>query len=69
VSFIPSRPVGVIVAEAVVLENLPLVALTGWGQNTDRRRSAQAGFDRHLVELVKPTALDELLAGLTPKDQ
>ena len=34
-----------------------LVALTGWGQEADRRRSAEAGFDRHLV---KPVDLDEL---------
>ncbi len=32
-----------------------LVALTGWGQDEDRRRSADAGFDHHLV---KPADLD-----------
>jgi signal transduction histidine kinase/CheY-like chemotaxis protein len=35
-----------------------LIALTGYGAPEDRRRSAQAGFDEHLV---KPVALDELL--------
>ena len=35
-----------------------LVALTGYGGGDDRRRSAQAGFDGHLV---KPVALDKLL--------
>jgi CheY-like chemotaxis protein len=34
-----------------------LVALTGWGQEEDRRRSQAAGFDRHLV---KPVDFDEL---------
>src|SRR5690606_18196159 len=34
-----------------------LVALTGWGQDEDRRRSRQAGFDHHLV---KPADLDEI---------
>jgi len=34
-----------------------LVALTGWGQQEDRRKSAEAGFDRHLV---KPVELGEL---------
>jgi CheY-like chemotaxis protein len=34
-----------------------LVALTGWGQEEDRRRSEQAGFDRHLV---KPADLDTI---------
>ncbi|MEO5771702.1 MAG: PAS domain S-box protein [Burkholderiaceae bacterium] len=35
-----------------------MVALTGWGQEEDRRRSTEAGFDAHLV---KPVALDALL--------
>ena len=34
-----------------------LIALTGWGQETDRRRSREAGFDHHLT---KPVELDEL---------
>lgn len=34
-----------------------IVALTGWGQGEDRRRSREAGFDHHLV---KPVALDDL---------
>ena len=36
-----------------------LVALTGWGSDTDRQRSRAAGFDRHLV---KPVELADLLA-------
>jgi CheY-like chemotaxis protein len=36
---------------------LSLVATTGWGQDDDRRRTAEAGFDRHLV---KPIALESL---------
>jgi CheY-like chemotaxis protein len=39
-----------------------LVALTGWGQEDDRRRTAEAGFDRHLVKPVDPAALAGLLA-------
>ena len=39
-----------------------LVALTGWGQEEDRRRSAEAGFDRHLVKPVEPADLEGLLA-------
>ena len=34
-----------------------IVALTGWGQEDDRRRSAEAGFDAHLV---KPVDVEEL---------
>ncbi|WP_428311520.1 hybrid sensor histidine kinase/response regulator [Hydrocarboniphaga sp.] len=37
--------------------DLRLIALTGWGQQEDRRRSAEAGFDRHLV---KPAGLEAL---------
>jgi PAS domain S-box-containing protein len=41
-----------------------LVALTGWGQETDRRRSAEAGFDGHLVKPVEHRALIEILRQL-----
>ncbi len=40
-----------------------LVALTGWGQEGDRQRSADAGFDHHLVKPVESAALMKLLAG------
>jgi PAS domain S-box-containing protein len=43
-----------------------LVALTGWGQEEDKRRATEAGFDRHLTKPVDPAALDGLLAA-TPK--
>jgi PAS domain S-box-containing protein len=38
-----------------------IVALTGWGQEEDKRRSQEAGFDDHLVKPVEPAALEELL--------
>ena len=41
-----------------------LIAVTGWGQDEDRRRSREAGFDHHLVKPVDPNVLMELLAGL-----
>jgi CheY-like chemotaxis protein len=54
-----------------------LVALTEWGQPQDRRRSAEAGFDHHLVKPVDPLHLRVVLnsvasgsqatAGSTPK--
>jgi CheY-like chemotaxis protein len=40
-----------------------LIALTGWGQEEDLRRTEEAGFDSHLVKPVDPAALSELLAG------
>jgi PAS domain S-box-containing protein len=41
-----------------------LVALTGYGQEQDRRRSAEAGFDLHLVKPIDLGTLTELLAEL-----
>jgi signal transduction histidine kinase/methanogenic corrinoid protein MtbC1/CheY-like chemotaxis protein len=44
-----------------------LVALTGWGQEEDRRRSAEAGFDHHLVKPVDLPELQRVLATATEK--
>jgi PAS domain S-box-containing protein len=41
---------------------MTIVALTGWGQEDDRRRSREAGFDSHMVKPVDPPALMALLA-------
>ena len=38
--------------------------MTGWGQEDDRRRSHEAGFDHHIVKPVDPQDLMKLLAGL-----
>ena len=38
-----------------------LIALTGWGQEDDKRRAMRAGFDHHLTKPVDPNALDQLL--------
>ena len=43
-------------------ENIVIVALTGWGQEEDRRKSRSAGFDRHLVKPVDFQSLLKLLA-------
>jgi CheY-like chemotaxis protein len=40
-----------------------LVAVTGWGQEDDRRRSREAEFDHHMVKPVDPDELMKLLAG------
>ena len=40
---------------------MTLIAMTGWGQEADRKRSHDAGFDRHLVKPVDPAALATLL--------
>jgi len=38
-----------------------LIALTGWGQAEDRARSAEAGFDHHLVKPVDLATLAALV--------
>ncbi|MGH9369898.1 MAG: hybrid sensor histidine kinase/response regulator, partial [Vicinamibacterales bacterium] len=42
-----------------------LVALTGWGQDEDRHRSKEAGFDAHVVKPVDDVVLGTLLAKLS----
>jgi CheY-like chemotaxis protein/two-component sensor histidine kinase len=43
-------------------EDILLVALTGWGQEDDRRRSLEAGFDYHMTKPIEFDALKKLLA-------
>jgi CheY-like chemotaxis protein len=45
-----------------------LVALTGWGQEDDRRRAREAGFHHHLVKPAELAALQQLLTS-TAHDQ
>ena len=40
------------------------MAVTGWGQEEDRRRSEEAGFDAHMIKPVNFDALTQLLAEL-----
>jgi signal transduction histidine kinase/DNA-binding response OmpR family regulator len=48
------------------LENVMLVALTGYGQEEDRRKAQQCGFDHHLVKPADPAALTALFAARAP---
>jgi PAS domain S-box-containing protein len=48
-------------------KNIVIVALTGWGQDEDKRRSQEAGFNIHLVKPVEPAVLEQLLAELKSK--
>ena len=43
-------------------KDIVLVALTGWGQEEDRQKSIDAGFNHHLVKPVDYRVLMELLA-------
>jgi PAS domain S-box-containing protein len=44
--------------------DLVLVAVTGWGQEEDRQKSREAGFDRHLIKPVDDQVIMSLLASL-----
>jgi CheY-like chemotaxis protein len=45
-----------------------LCALTGWGQEDDKRRARTAGFDRHLVKPVDPEEISRILAEVCQSD-
>ena len=49
--------------DIAILDICRLIALTGYGQESDRSRSASSGFDAHLVKPVLPDELLRLLAG------
>jgi len=42
--------------------NMLLIALTGWGQEDDKRKALQAGFDHHLIKPIDPDTLEALMA-------
>jgi CheY-like chemotaxis protein len=44
-------------------ESTTFVALTGWGQEEDKRKSREAGFDQHLTKPVDYSALMKLFSG------
>jgi CheY-like chemotaxis protein len=50
------------VRERPELNGMKLVALTGYGQESDRQKSREAGFDQHLVRPVDFTAVESVLA-------
>jgi len=42
-------------------KNMLLIALTGWGQEEDKRKALEAGFDHHLIKPIDPDALEALM--------
>lgn len=44
-----------------------LVALTGWGQDADRRKAEEAGFDHHLTKPADPAVIQRLLLAAVPR--
>jgi CheY-like chemotaxis protein len=41
-----------------------LVALTGYGQQEDKQKAVNAGFDEHLTKPVDPATLEQVVAGV-----
>jgi PAS domain S-box-containing protein len=54
---------------AALGSRVTLVALTGWGQDEDKRRSRDAGFDHHLTKPPEPEMLDKLIASCVGRDR
>jgi PAS domain S-box-containing protein len=52
------------IREQSEFDDVTLIALTGWGQEDDRRRSRSAGFDHHLTKPADIDALETLLLSL-----
>jgi CheY-like chemotaxis protein len=48
-------------ADARLLD-MYLVAVTGWGEDEDRRRAAEAGFDTHITKPAEPDTVRRVLA-------
>ena len=48
--------------ERAEFNHVHLAAVTGWGQEEDRRKAREAGFDSHFTKPLSPAALEHLLA-------
>lgn len=55
------------VRQQPVLQNVLLVAMTGYGQESDRLRSKEAGFDHHLVKPVRFEKMQQIFATVAEK--
>jgi two-component system CheB/CheR fusion protein len=38
-----------------------LIAVTGWGQDADKQRAAESGFDHHFTKPIEPEVLSSLV--------
>ena len=55
------------IRQQAALKSIMLVALTGYGQESDRQRSQNAGFDHHLVKPADFDKIENLLATVQEK--
>jgi PAS domain S-box-containing protein len=47
-------------------KHMHIIAVSGWGQEEDRKRSTEAGFDAHVVKPIERFTLERVVAGSTP---
>lgn len=59
--------VAIRIRESAELRGVTLAALTGWGQEEDRRRTRKAGFDFHLVKPADPQEIHRIISGIQPR--
>lgn len=55
------------IRETPGFERVCLIAVSGWGSEADRQKSADSGFDAHLVKPLDLSALESLLVELTSR--
>ena len=46
--------------------NVYIAAVTGWGQEEDRRKAREAGFDSHFTKPLSPAVVEEVLGTIAP---
>lgn len=56
------------IRQQAALKNVVLVALTGYGRDTDRQRIEEAGFDHHLVKPASFTQIEDILLSVLERD-
>jgi CheY-like chemotaxis protein len=49
------------------LSDVYIAAVTGWGQEEDRRKAQEAGFDSHFTKPLSPAVLEHVLATITQR--
>jgi CheY-like chemotaxis protein len=48
--------------------SMKLIAMTGWGQEEDKRRAMEAGFDHHLTKPMEISAIEQILSTTPAQD-
>jgi signal transduction histidine kinase/ActR/RegA family two-component response regulator len=49
------------------LSHVYIAAVTGWGQDEDRQKAREAGFDSHFTKPLSPAVLEDMLGTIAPR--